>query len=134
VRTRVEGWSTDGSGQIAQNSYAVDVDPCSGTPSERLWNDHDPKTGPIINRPYTVAIYNLVALGCWRFRPAAKDETFLPPARTLIARNTSLTAVDRSVIVTPNGLRGGDYTAPIFEHLPGSESARRHGSAAESVR
>jgi hypothetical protein len=49
VRTRVEGWSSDGSGQIAQNVYAVDLDACSGNPSERLWNDHDPKTGAIIN-------------------------------------------------------------------------------------
>ena len=117
TRTRVEGWSTDGSGQIAQNVYAVDVDACSGTPSERLWLDHDPKTGAVIGGPYTVAIDNLVALGRWRFRPVAKDESFLPPVRMLMARNTSLAAVDRPVIVTPNGLRAGQYTAPIFEFI-----------------
>jgi len=117
VRTRVEGWSSDGSGQIAQNVYAVDVDACSGTPSERLWLDHDPKTGAVIGGPYTVAIDNLVALGRWRFRPSARDETFLPPVRMLMARNTSLAAVDRPVIVTPNGLRAGEYTAPIFEYI-----------------
>ena len=117
VRTRVEGWSTDGSGQTAQNVYAVDVDACSGTPSERLWLDHDPKTGAVIGGPFTVSIDNLVALGRWRFRPSARDEAFLPPVRMLMARNTSLAAVDRPVIVTPNGLRAGEYTAPIFEYI-----------------
>src|SRR3954452_11262730 len=117
TRTRVEGWSTDGSGQIAQNVYAVDVDACSGNPSERLWLDHDPKTGAVIGGPYTVAIDNVVALGRWRFRRAAKDESFLPPVRMLMARNTSLSAIDRPVIVTPNGLRAGEYTAPIFEFI-----------------
>src|SRR3954471_15160814 len=117
VRTRVEGWSTDGSGQTAQNVYAVDVDACSGTPSERLWLDHDRKTGAVIGGPFTVAIDNVVALGRWRFRPSARDESFLPPVRMLMARNTSLAAVDRPVIVTPNGLRAGEYTAPIFEYI-----------------
>ncbi|HXI30252.1 MAG TPA: PASTA domain-containing protein, partial [Vicinamibacterales bacterium] len=106
-----------GSGQSAQNVYAVDVDACSGTPSERLWLDHDPKTGAVIGGPFTVAIDNLVALGRWRFRPSARDEAFLPPVRMLMARNTSLAAVDRPVIVTPNGLRAGEYTAPIFEYI-----------------
>ena len=117
VRTRVEGWSTDGSGQTAQNVYAVDVDACSGNPTERLWNDRDPKTGVIINGPFSVAIDNLVALGRWRFRPSAKDESFLPAVRMLMARNTSLSAIDRPVIVTPNGLRAGEYTAPVFEFI-----------------
>jgi hypothetical protein len=116
VRTRVEGWSTDGSGQIAQNVYAVDVDACSGNPTERLWNDRDPKTGVIIDGPFTIAIDNLVALGRWRFRPSARDETFLPAVRMLMARNTSLSAIDRPVIVTPNGLRAGEYGAGLRIH------------------
>ena len=117
VRTRVEGWSTDGGGTTAQNVYAVDVDPCTGTPSERLWLDHDPKTGALIGGPFTVDIDIKVAIGRWRFRPAAKDESFLPPVRMLMARNTSLLAADRPVIVTPNGLRAGEYTAPIFDYI-----------------
>ena len=117
VRTRVEGWSTDAGGNTAVNVYAVDVDGCSGLESERLWNDHDPKTGVIINGPFTIDIDSITALGRWRFRPSARDEAFLPPTRMLRARNTSLTAADHAVIPTPNGLLAGEYTAPIFEFI-----------------
>jgi beta-lactam-binding protein with PASTA domain len=117
VRTRVEGWSTDAGGNTAVNVYAIDVDGCSGLESERLWNDHDPKTGVIINGPFTIDIDSVTALGRWRFRPSARDEAFLPPTRMLRARNTSLNAADHQVITTPNGLLAGEYTAPIFEFI-----------------
>jgi hypothetical protein len=117
VRTRVEGWSTDAGGNTAENIYAIDLDACSGTESERLWNDHDPKTGVISNGPFTIDIDSITALGRWRFRPSARDEAFLPPTRMLRARNTGLNAVDHGVIVTPNGLKAGEYTAPIFEFI-----------------
>jgi beta-lactam-binding protein with PASTA domain len=117
VRTRVEGWSTDAGGTTAENVYALDLDACTGAESERLWNDHDPKTGAIINGPFTIDIDVLAAIGRWRFRPSAKDEAFLPPTRMLRARNTGLNAIDHPVIVTPNGLKAGEYTAPIFEFI-----------------
>ena len=117
VRTRVEGWSTDAGGNTATNVYAIDVDGCSGLESERLWNDHDPKTGVITNGPFTIAIDSINAVGRWRFRPSAKDETFLPPTRMLRARNTSLNAADHRVVLTPSGLLAGEYTAPIFEFI-----------------
>ena len=117
VRTRVEGWSTDAGGNTAENVYAVDLDACSGLETERLWNDHDPKTGVLINGPFTIDIDIKVALGRWRFRPSARDESFFPAPRMVRARNTGLDAVDHGVIVTPNGLKAGEYTAPNFEFI-----------------
>src|SRR3954471_13224159 len=117
VRTRVEGWSTDAGGSTAENVYAIDVQACTGAETERLWNDHDPKTGVIINGPFTIDIDTLVALGRWRFRPSAKDESFLPPTRMLRAYNVDLNATKRPTILTPNGLSAGEYTAPIFEFI-----------------
>jgi len=117
VRTRVEGWSTDAGGNTAENIYAVDVDACSGVESERLWNDHDPKTGAIIGGPFSIDIDSITAFGRWRFRPSARDESFLPGTRMIRARNTSLNAVDHRVILTPNGLMAGEYSAPDFEFI-----------------
>ena len=118
VRTRVEGWSTDAGGNTAENIYAVDVDACSGLETERLWNDHDPKTGVIINGPFSIDIDSITAFGRWRFRPSARDESFLPATRMIRARNTSLNAVDHAVILTPNGLQAGEYTrAELRVHL-----------------
>jgi Big-like domain-containing protein len=99
VRTRVEGFSTDVSLANVVEVMALDVDPCSGAESERTWG--------------FAATDVLVALGRFRFRPSAKDETFLPGIRELRVRNSSGTMATP----TPNGLLAGEYTAPIFEFL-----------------
>jgi hypothetical protein len=99
VRTRVEGFSTDVSLNNVIDIMAVDVDPCTGTESERTWG--------------FAATDVLVALGRFRFRPSSKDETFLPGVRELRVRNTSGTVASP----TPNGLLAGEYTAPIFDFL-----------------
>jgi Bacterial Ig domain len=99
VRTRVEGFSTDVTLANVVEVMALDVDPCTGAESERTWG--------------FAATDVLVALGRFRFRPSAKDETFLPGIRELRVRNTSGTMATP----TPNGLLAGEYTAPIFEFL-----------------
>src|SRR3954469_10687899 len=99
VRTRVEGFSTDVTLSNIVDIMAVDVDPCTAAESERTWGF----------APVDV----LVALGRFRFRPSAKDETFLPGVRELRVRNGTGTMPTP----TPNGLLAGEYTAPIFEYL-----------------
>src|SRR3954464_2331702 len=99
VRTRVEGFSTDVTLNNIVQVMALDVDPCTGAESERTWGF----------APVDV----LVALGRFRFRPSAKDESFLPGVRELRVRNTSGTVLTP----TPNGLLAGEYTAPIFDFL-----------------
>ena len=99
VRTRVEGFSTDVTLQNVVQIMALDVDPCSGSESERTWG--------------FAAVDTLVALGRFRFRPSTKDETFLPGVRELRVRNAAGTAP----APTPNGLLAGEYSAPLFEYL-----------------
>ena len=99
VRTRVEGFSTDVTLSNIIQVMAVDVDPCTATESERTWG--------------FAAVDVLVALGRYRFRPSAKDETFLPGVRELRVRNASGTVL----APTPNGLLAGEYTAPLFDFL-----------------
>jgi beta-lactam-binding protein with PASTA domain len=99
VRTRVEGFSTDVSSNNVISVMALDVDPCTGNESERTWG--------------FAAVDSIAVFGRFRFRPSAKDETFLPGVRELRVRNGTGTAPTP----TPNGLLAGEYTAPIFEFI-----------------
>jgi hypothetical protein len=112
LRTRVEGFTTDplGAGPGTTVSiYAVDVDPCTGATTDRLWvsgvaADIGPPTGAVKGR--------------WRFRPTGG--LFLPPPRNL--RVTMGDARGSSPRMTTQfvkglGLETGQYTAPIFEFI-----------------
>jgi hypothetical protein len=53
-------------------------------------------------------------LGRWRFRPGAK--TRISSRRRACCARATLGGVDHPVVITPNGLRAGEYTAPIFDY------------------
>ncbi|ESK86953.1 hypothetical protein Moror_3350 [Moniliophthora roreri MCA 2997] len=87
-QTRVEGYTTDETATI--EIYAIDVDPCTGEESERIWGSVVPRAAD--------------RRGQWRFR---SDSTRLPPyTREVKARITTGT------ITTPNGLVAGEFIAP----------------------
>jgi hypothetical protein len=103
-RARVEGFTTDISTTISIN--AVDVDPCTGNETDRLWAvqavDPGAPTGAVAGR--------------WRFRPGAplfdlKGFPFLPPTRELHAFSLN------GVVTSLNLLSAGEYTAPNFEFI-----------------
>ncbi|KAI3618996.1 hypothetical protein WG66_000447 [Moniliophthora roreri] len=81
--TRVEGYTTDETATI--EIYAIDVDPCTGGETERMW-------GSVVPRA-------LERRGQWRFR--------LPPyTREVVARIATGTKT------TPNGVVAGEFVAP----------------------
>jgi hypothetical protein len=107
VRTRIEGFTTDPSSFV--DLFAIDLDPCTGTESQRYYAtiDVDPgaPTGAVAGR--------------WRWRPSA-DAPFLPPTRMLRAVNENGTFMDWDTgsTTTPNGLKDvGLYSAPNFEFI-----------------
>ncbi|KAK7036465.1 hypothetical protein VNI00_011662 [Paramarasmius palmivorus] len=86
--TRVEGYTTDETATI--EIYAIDVDPCTGEESERIW-------GSVVPRA-------LERRGQWRFR---SESTRLPPyTREVVARIATGTRV------TANGVVAGEFVAP----------------------
>jgi hypothetical protein len=112
LRTRVEGFTTDpygASGRSTVNIYAIDVDPCTGATTDRLWVsgvavDIGPPTGAVKGR--------------WRFRPTGG--LFLPPARNLRATmGDGRGFAPRKVtqIINGMGLETGQYNAPIFQFI-----------------
>ncbi|HUQ69122.1 MAG TPA: hypothetical protein VM165_06355, partial [Planctomycetaceae bacterium] len=77
-RTRVEGFTTDPTNAV--QVFAVDVDPCTGTATNRFWAAQAVDPGPP----------NGAVKGRWRFRPAAplfdlKGFPFLPSSRDVLA-------------------------------------------------
>jgi cytochrome c peroxidase len=130
VRTRFEGMTTDpfrldmtdfscfdpvfkkisGAGCSVVELYGIDVDPCTGAPTDRPWGAIDVDPGPP----------NGAVTGRWRFRPpnpsiplgGSDGITFIPPTRRVhaIVRGATPTT-------TKNGFVAGQYSAPISEFL-----------------
>jgi hypothetical protein len=129
IRTRFEGFTTDpfrfaptdpncqdpafakaaGSRCSIVDVYGYDVDPCSGTVSDRPWGGIDVDPGPPTG----------VKPGRWRFRPpsrmiplAGASGVFDPPTQQMHARLRGATPT-----LTKNGLLAGQYVAPTFEFI-----------------
>jgi hypothetical protein len=110
VRTSFQGFSTDVSRVISL--WGMDVDPCSGTTSDRSWGlinvDPGPPTGAVKGR--------------WRFVPPGKI-ILMPPAGTFLPATRMMRSVAEgaysaaSPVISNNGLITGQYNAPIFEFL-----------------
>ena len=108
-RIKVEGFTTDPTGLI--DVYAMDVDPASGTISDRLLGSASPNGPPVIGR--------------FRFFPSAG--AFLPAtrevrvvSRTLCGNNYWECALANAPVPDPlpaNGLIAGQYHAPDFEFI-----------------
>jgi hypothetical protein len=104
-RTRVEGFTTDPSLPI--DIFAMDVDPCTGNVTNRLWGTQGVDQGPP----------NGAKKGRWRFRPAAplfdlKGFPFLPPTRMVQAISEGGVGP-----TTPNGIISGQYQLPNFQFI-----------------
>jgi hypothetical protein len=111
LRTRVEGFSTDPVGSFGTTSvdiYAIDVDPCTGQTTDRLW-----VTGVVVD-PGPAALGGAVK-GRWRFRPTGG--LFLPPARNLRAVMSDGRRLVTTNLPNGQGLDTGQYNAPIFEFI-----------------
>jgi hypothetical protein len=104
VRTKFEGFTTDPSRHI--DLYGMDVDPCTGTVSDRFWGSVGVDQGPPLG----------AVKGRWRFQPPTRAlsvaPTFLPPTREVRARINSALLGSAA-----NGLLAGQYHAPITEYL-----------------
>jgi hypothetical protein len=106
VRTKFEGFSTDTSRVV--DLYGIDVDPCTGSTSDRNWGsvgvDPGPPTGAVMGR--------------WRFAPPGKVLS-LPLTGVFLPATREVRAMVRGAVVsaTPNGLLAGQYHAPISEYL-----------------
>ncbi|KAL0573327.1 hypothetical protein V5O48_008625 [Marasmius crinis-equi] len=86
--TRVQGFTTDQTATI--QVYTLDVDPCTGEQSERIW-------GSVVPRDIDIK-------GEYRFR---SESTALPPyTREVRVRMVTGTTV------TPNGIIAGEFTSP----------------------
>jgi len=114
VRTRFEGFTTDGASGVARNItlWGIDMDSCSTATSDRSWGQIDIDQGPPTG----------AVKGRWRFRPPAKvlimppTGTFLPATRMM--RSVLTGAYDpANPIMSNNGLITGQYAAPIFEFI-----------------
>ncbi|HET9599417.1 MAG TPA: PKD domain-containing protein [Anaeromyxobacteraceae bacterium] len=89
--------------------YAIDVDPCSATMTDRPYGGIDVDQGPPIG----------VKPGRWRFRPpsrmiplAGASGVFDPVTQTMHARLRGATPMK-----TKNGLLAGQYVSPIAEYI-----------------
>jgi hypothetical protein len=89
--------------------YAIDVDPCSGTMTDRPYGGIDVDQGPPVG----------VKPGRWRFRPpgrmiplAGASGVFDPVTQTIHARLRGATPTR-----TKNGLLAGQYVSPIAEYI-----------------
>jgi len=106
TRTRFEGFSTDPSRPI--DLFGIDVEPCTGTLSDRPWGsvgvDPGPPTGAVLGR--------------WRFRPPSKILA-MPPTGIFLPATREVRARIRGAVptVTANGILAGQYHAPISEYL-----------------
>ncbi|KAL0573326.1 hypothetical protein V5O48_008624 [Marasmius crinis-equi] len=88
AETRVQGFTTDQTATI--QVYTLDVDPCTGEQSERIW-------GSVVPRAIDIK-------GEFRFR---SESTALPPyTREVRVRMVTGTKV------TPNGIIAGEFTSP----------------------
>jgi len=108
-KIKIEGFSTDPSALV--DIYAVDIDPLSGTSSDRWLGTVSPSGPPVIGR--------------FRFRPDAG--AFLPPtrevrivSRSLCGDNFSQCSLANATLASPlpaNGLIAGQYHAPNFSFI-----------------
>ncbi|KAK1230375.1 hypothetical protein PQX77_006534 [Marasmius sp. AFHP31] len=89
AETRVQGFTTDHTATI--QVYTLDVDPCTGEESERLW-------GSVVPRPED-------RKGEFRFR--SEDARLPPYTREVRVRMVTGTTT------TPNGIIAGEFTAPM---------------------
>ncbi|KAK1230578.1 hypothetical protein PQX77_006315 [Marasmius sp. AFHP31] len=89
AETRVQGFTTDHTATI--QVYTLDVDPCTGEQSERLW-------GSVVPRPED-------RKGEFRFR--SEDSRLPPYTREVRVRMVTGTTT------TPNGIIAGEFTAPM---------------------
>jgi len=114
VRTRFEGFTTDGASGVLRNItlWGIDMDSCSTATSDRSWGQIDIDQGPPTG----------AVKGRWRFRPPSKvlimppTGTFLPATRMMRSVLTgAYTAANP--IMSNNGLITGQYAAPIFDFL-----------------
>src|SRR6185295_19428977 len=98
VRTRIEGFTTDPSSFVMLS--AIDVDPCTGSESERSYAmvSVDPGPPTLGGRGGGVG----AVAGRWRWRPS-EDMPFLPPTRMLRATSGNGTYMDWNT---------GDTTTP----------------------
>ena len=105
VRTKFEGFTTDPFRHI--DLFGMDVDPCTGSISDRFWGSVSVDQGPPLG----------AVKGRWRFAPPTQvlsvAPTFLPATREVRARiNSALVGP-----LAANGLLAGQYHAPISEYL-----------------
>ena len=110
LRTRVEGFTTDPTsafgGQASVDIWAIDVDPCTGATTDRLWI-----TGVAVDQGPPVGAVR----GRWRFRPTGG--IFLPPARNLRATLSDGRRATTTMLPGGSGLDTGQYNAPIFTFI-----------------
>jgi hypothetical protein len=100
VRTRMEGFTTDPTSPV--DVFGIDVDPCSGTESDRFFATVAVDPGPP----------NGAVRGRWRWRPNNQAD-WLPPTREGHAISHA------GVVATPvaNGLSAGEYRLPNFDFI-----------------
>ena len=105
-RIRVIGFSTDPSNLI--DIYALDVDPQTGTTTERLLGAANPSGPPVVGR-----FRFLPAIGA--FYPPTRE--FRVVSRTLCGDPSQPCAFSNSAGVSANGIIAGQYHAPNFEFI-----------------
>ncbi len=92
LRTRYEGFTTDPTQPV--DVFAVDVQPCTGAVTDRLYGTAIPDT--------------VAQKGRWRFRPGNNNPSFQPATREV--RAVSRTGVASTPVA--NGLIAGQYRLP----------------------
>ncbi len=111
TRTGFGGFTTDSSRIISL--WAIDVDACSATTSDRDWGTVAVDPGPAGGGAVT---------GRWRTRPKQQiltlpaAGTYLPAVRMMRAAQVGAYNA-ASPVISNNGLITGQYALPIFEYL-----------------